>query len=116
MNVSSGARIAVVAAGLAGIVAAQNAQVALHTLPVQGNVYMITGGGLNIAAQVGKDGVFLVDTMPPAWVPKIAAELRKLTDQPIRYVVDTSMTADHVSGNDAVTPFGATGATPVPGG
>jgi cyclase len=112
---------AFLAATLATAVLAQQGvqnpgEVQLHTLPVQGNVYMITGAGLNIAAQAGKDGVFLVDTMPPALAPKIAAELRKLTDQPIRYIVDTSMTPDHVSGNDALIPFGATGATQVAGG
>ena len=111
------AKSALLAALLSIAAVAQSVDsVQLHTLPVQGNVYMITGAGLNVAAQLGKDGVLLVDTMPPPLVPKIAAELRKLTDQPIRYVVDTSMTADHAGGNDAVTPFGATGATPVAGG
>ena len=110
-------RTSLLAAALAHSLSAQNPDnVQLHTLPVQGNVYMITGAGLNIAAQVGKDGVLLVDTMPAALVPKIVAELRKLTDQPIRYVVDTSMTPDHVAGNDALIPFGATGATQVAGG
>ncbi|HXP88473.1 MAG TPA: MBL fold metallo-hydrolase [Bryobacteraceae bacterium] len=110
-------RTSLFAAALARALCAQNPDtVQLHTLPVQGNVYMITGAGLNIAAQIGKDGVLLVDTMPPARVPNIVAELRKLTDQPIRYVVDTSLTPDHVSGNDALIPFGATGATQVAGG
>jgi cyclase len=99
-----------------GVVLAQPDAVQLHTLPVQGSVYMITANGLNIAAQVGKDGVLLVDTLPAALVPKLVAELRQLTDQPIRYIVDTSLTADHASGNEALTPFGATGATPVAGG
>ena len=99
-----------------GVCATAQSRFELHTLPVQGNVYMITGVGVNIAAQVGKDGVLLVDTMPAAAASQIAAELAKLTDQPIRYIVNTSMTADHVDGNEALRPFGATGATQVPGG
>lgn len=92
----------------------------LHVLPVQGNVYMLVGAGANITLQVGKDGVLLVDTPPPALVPQVLAEIRKLSDKPIRYIVNTSVDAEHVSGNAALVgpaaargtggaPFGALG-------
>jgi glyoxylase-like metal-dependent hydrolase (beta-lactamase superfamily II) len=48
--------------------------------------------------------------------PKIAAEIGKLTDQPIRYIIDTSLDADHTGGNEALAALGATGATQVAGG
>jgi cyclase len=88
----------------------------LHVLPVQGNVYAIFGPGGNISAQIGKDGVLLVDTMFAPLAPKIAAELKKLTDKPIRYIVNTHLHPDHVGGNLALVPYSATGATPVDGG
>ena len=31
-------------------------------LPVQNNIYMLTGAGGNITVQVGKEGVLLVDS------------------------------------------------------
>jgi cyclase len=91
-----------------------NAQ--FHMLPVQGNVYMLLGAGGNITVQTGDDGVLLVDTMFGPLAPRIAAEIKKLTDKPIRYIIDTHVHPDHVGGNAALAAMGATGATVVPGG
>jgi cyclase len=90
--------------------------VQIHTLPVQGNVYMLSGPGGNITALVGRDGALLVDTMFAPLAQKVAAEIGKLTDQPIRYIIDTSLDADHIGGNEALAALGATGATQVAGG
>jgi glyoxylase-like metal-dependent hydrolase (beta-lactamase superfamily II) len=89
---------------------------ALQVLHVQGNVYMLVGPGGNITIQVGKDGTLLVDTMLEPLAPAIAAEVKKLTNLPIRYIIDTSIDADHVGGNAALAAMGATGASPVTGG
>jgi glyoxylase-like metal-dependent hydrolase (beta-lactamase superfamily II) len=69
---------------------------------VQGNVYMLTGAGGNITAQIGDDGVFLVDTQFAPMAPKILAAVRKLTDKPIRYIVNSHVHTDHAGGNDAL--------------
>src|SRR5215471_4829679 len=71
----------------------------LTVLPVQGNIYAIFGPGGNITVQAGKDGVLLVDTMFEELAPRIAAEIKKLTDRPIRYIIDTHFHPDHVGGN-----------------
>jgi glyoxylase-like metal-dependent hydrolase (beta-lactamase superfamily II) len=34
----------------------------ISVLPVQGNIYMLSGAGANIAASVGREGILLVDT------------------------------------------------------
>ena len=34
----------------------------IQTIPVQGNIYLLTGAGGNITVQVGDQGVLLVDT------------------------------------------------------
>ena len=88
----------------------------LHVLPVQGNVYMLVGPGGNVTIQTGKDGVLLVDTMVESLAPRIAAEVKKLSNLPIRYIIDTSIDPDHLGGNAALAAMGATGATQVPGG
>jgi cyclase len=108
-----------VAATVAGQQAPARAEPAggdLHLLPVQGNVSMLVGPGGNITVQTGKDGVLLVDTMIEELAPRIAAELKKLTNLPIRFIIDTSVDADHVGGNAALAAMGTTGATQVPGG
>ena len=96
--------------------------VQLHVLPVQGSVYMLAGAGANITVHVGKDGVLLVDTPPAELVPRVMAEVRKLSDKPVRYIVNTSADAEHNGGNAALigpaaargtggAPFGAIGFT-----
>jgi cyclase len=74
----------------------------IGVLKVQGNVYMLVGAGGNIAAQVGDDGILVVDTGTEAIAPKVAAALHQLSDKPIRWVVNTAGDADHTGGNEAV--------------
>lgn len=92
------------------------AGVQIQVLAVQGNVYMIVGAGGNITVQVGSDGVLLVDTMFAPLAPRIAAEIKKLTPGPIRYIINTNMDADHTGGNAALAKMGAPGASPTDNG
>ena len=75
--------------------------VQIKVLPVQGNIYMLSGAGGNITLQVGKEGVLVVDTEFGPLVPQIMAEIRKLSKGPIRYIVNTHVHPDHVGGNEA---------------
>jgi len=75
----------------------QRAAGEVHTLPVQGQVYMLvtTGAaGGNVTLQVGDDGVLLVDTSVPQVTNQLVAEIRKLSDKPIRYIINTHAHAD----------------------
>jgi cyclase len=68
-------------------------------LKVQGNVYMLVGATGNIAAQVGDDGILVVNSGSEAMAPKLAAALRTLSDKPIMWVVNTDADPDHIGGN-----------------
>jgi len=93
------------------------AQTALTVLPVQGSVHLIAGAGANIAVQVGSKGTLLVDTPPAALVPQVMAEIRRLSPNPIRYIVNTSVDPAHVGGNAALsTPAGGRGTGGAPFG
>ena len=81
---------------------------AIHVLPVQGNVYMLVGGGGNTTIQVGKDGVLVVDTKLTTQSDKLIAAIRGISDKPIRYVLNTSADADHTGGNEKVADAGRT--------
>jgi cyclase len=96
--------IARVVAGVAAIVwtIGLRAQTPIVTVPVQGTVTMMTAAGMNVAVQIGRNGVLIVDAPPADAVPALMAEIRKLTDKPIRYIVNTNADADHVSGNSAL--------------
>jgi cyclase len=74
----------------------------IGTLKVQGNVYMLVTATGNIAAQLGDDGILVVDTGTEAMAPKVAAALRKLTDKPILWVVNSNADPNHTGGNAAL--------------
>ncbi len=72
----------------------------IHVLPVQGNIYMLVGDGGNIAVQVGEqEGPLVVDTGAGKLSDKVIAAIRKLSDKPIQFIVNTSFHADHTGGN-----------------
>ncbi len=54
------------------------------------NFYMIAGAGGNIGFQVGADGVVVVDSGSAASADAVVAAIKKVTTQPIRYVINTS--------------------------
>jgi glyoxylase-like metal-dependent hydrolase (beta-lactamase superfamily II) len=96
-------RTVIVASALtvsAAVLRAQNPAVAV--LHVQGTVSMITVAGLNVAVQIGKNGVVLVDAPPANAAPALVSAVRQLTDKPIRYIVNTSADDDHAGGNAAI--------------
>jgi len=78
----------------------------ISVLPVQGNVYMLAGAGANMAVQVGDDGVLLVDTGDGKATDKVIAAVRKLSNKPIRFIVDTSANPDHLGGNERLAAVG----------
>lgn len=54
---------------------------------------------------IGRDGVLVVDSsVSPEWGAKLVAEVRKLTDKPIRYLINTNYHGDHTFGNVAFPP------------
>ncbi len=81
----------------------------LTLAPVQGNVYVLMGDGGNITVQMGKDGVMLVDTGFAPLAPKAMAEIRKLSDGPIRWIVNPHVHTDHTGGNAEMAKLGMTG-------
>jgi glyoxylase-like metal-dependent hydrolase (beta-lactamase superfamily II) len=85
--------------------------VQLTMAPVQGNLYVLMGDGGNITVQAGKDGVMLVDTGFAPLAPKAMAEIRKLSDGPVRWIVNTHVHADHTDGNAEIAKLGMTGAS-----
>jgi cyclase len=80
----------------------------VHVLPVQGNVYMLVGGGGgNITVQAGDEGVLLVDTSVEQLSDNVLKAIRSVSTKPIRYIINTHVHADHVGGNAAIAKQGA---------
>lgn len=96
---------AVVCGAVASIGVAQPAVEAVH---VQGNVHMLIGAGANVAVQVGEEGVLVVDTGAAASREAVLAAIRRLSDGPIRWIVNTSGNPDHTGGNETISQAGMT--------
>src|SRR5579883_136014 len=79
----------------------------IEVLPVQGNVYMLAGAGGNIAIQVGEDGVLVVDTGKAQFSDKVFEAIRKVSDKPIRIIINTSADSDHTGGNERLAKAGS---------
>ena len=80
----------------------------LEALQIRPNVYMIAGAGANITVQFGPDGAVVVDAGSLQQSDAALDAIRRLTAQPIRYVIDTSADPDHVGGNERVSKAGRT--------
>jgi cyclase len=95
----------------------------VEILEVQGQVYVLVGAGGNVTAQVGDEGVLLVDSGAPGQSQKLLNALRRLTTKPLRFLVNSNADPDHVGGNGDVVkaydgtrgprPQGAGGANPL---
>ncbi len=79
----------------------------LASIRVQGNVYMLVGAGGNIGVQVGDEGVLVVDTGLAQNADKVIAAIKKLSDKPIRWVLNTHFHPDHTGGNEAIAKAGS---------
>jgi glyoxylase-like metal-dependent hydrolase (beta-lactamase superfamily II) len=79
---------------------------AVEVLPVQGSVYVVAGSGANITAQIDQDGVLIVDSSVGAMSEKVIDAIRKVSDKPIRQIVNTSADEHHTGGNESLSNAG----------
>jgi glyoxylase-like metal-dependent hydrolase (beta-lactamase superfamily II) len=79
----------------------------VEVLPVRGRVHLLaTGRASNVVAQVGDNGVFLVDSGTADIAPPLLAALRGLSSGPVRGIVNTTTDLDHIGGNEQVARSG----------
>jgi cyclase len=85
-------------------------KVQIKVTKVSGNIYMLEGDGGNIAASVGEDGIVIVDDQFAPLADRIQTSLKdlKITDKPVRFVINTHYHGDHTGGN---APFANSGST-----
>ena len=63
------------------------------------NFSTLDGQGGTIGVLHGPDGVFMVDTQFAPLSDKIAAAIKTITPQPIKWIVNTHLHGDHTGGN-----------------
>ena len=86
---------------------AQKREVKIIPTKITDNIYMLEGQGGNIGLFIGKDGVFMIDDQFAPLTPKILSAIKKITDKPVSYLVNTHWHGDHTGGNANMQKEGA---------
>jgi cyclase len=82
-------------------------KVEIKTSDLGDNIYMLEGQGGNITVAVAKDGIIMVDGEYAPLHDKIKAAISTVSNQPIKYLINTHFHGDHTGGNE---PFAKDGA------
>jgi len=81
--------------------------VEFETTKLSDSLYMLKGQGGNIAISTGSDGVFIIDDQVAPVTADLLEEIRTISSQPIRFVINTHYHFDHVGGNEMVSESGS---------
>jgi len=94
------------------------AKIEILTERIAPNLYMLSGSagadpghedaaGGRIGVLAGPDGIFMVDAQYAQVTDKVAAAIRKISSEPIRFLVNTHVHGDHTAGNANFVKMGA---------
>lgn len=83
-------------------------KVAIKTINLGNQIYVLQGEGGNITVALGEDGALVIDSQFAPLYSKIKAAIAAITSKPVRYLVITHFHRDHTGGAEA---FGRDGAT-----
>ena len=71
-----------------------------NLVKVTDDLYVIDGGGAgNVAVYITNEGVIMVDDKFEQHFDEIMANVKKVTSQPVKYILSTHYHADHSGGN-----------------
>ena len=82
-------------------------KVEIKTIPVSDQIYMLQGSGGNIAVLTGADGVFMIDDQFAPLTEKILAAIAKISEAPVKFLINTHWHGDHTGGNENMGKAGA---------
>ena len=94
------------------------AKIEILTEKIAPNLYMLSGSagadpghqdaaGGRIGILTGPDGIFMVDAQYAQVSDKVLAAIRKISAEPIRFLVNTHVHGDHTAGNANFVKMGA---------
>ena len=93
-------------------------KIEILTEKIAPNLYMLSGSagadpghedgaGGRIGVLAGPDGIFKVDSQYAQITDKVVAAIRKISPEPIRFLVNTHVHVDHTGGNANFVKMGA---------
>jgi len=82
-------------------------KIEVKTFDLGNRTYMLEGFGGNTTIAAGDDGVIMVDGQFAQMHDKLKAAIAAVTQQPVRFLVNTHYHRDHVGGNELFSKDGA---------
>jgi len=83
-------------------------KVEIRTTRLAPDFWTLEGQGGTISVLSGANGILLVDSRFSPLTDKLVAAIRRFSDKPIRFLVDTHVHPDHTGGNANFAKLGAT--------
>src|SRR5476649_1880192 len=83
-------------------------KVEIKTTQLAPDFWTLEGQGGTISVLAGPEGILLVDSQYAPLTDKLVAAIRRVSDKPIRFLVDTHVHPDHTGGNENFARLGAT--------
>lgn len=102
--------VGAIAVGAAAAVIAQGNfdKVEVKSEKLADHVWVLYGAGGNIGLTTGADGAVMIDDQFAPLSAKITAAVKQITDEPVRWIVNTHWHGDHTGGNENFATAGAT--------
>lgn len=97
----------VTALTVASLANAQEKKVEFESFQLSDTVYMLTGSGGNVGVSSGADGLYIIDDQVKQVSGPLLGAIRKISDEPIRFVINTHYHGDHTGGNETIGKAGA---------
>jgi glyoxylase-like metal-dependent hydrolase (beta-lactamase superfamily II) len=105
---AAAATIALFAVGADAAQQQDFSKVEVKTTDLGHNTYMLEGAGGNVTIAVGTNGVIMVDSQFAPMHDKLKAAIAKVTNLPVKYLINTHYHGDHTGGDAAFAKEGAT--------
>lgn len=81
---------------------AQNSEVVVTTKEIAPNVHRLEGRGGNILVLIGEKSILMVDSQYGNVTDRVLEGIRKISDKPISYLINTHWHGDHTGGNENI--------------
>ena len=86
--------------GAAALIAVAVPAGAQEISAIKDGIHVIQGKGGNIGVSTGADGVFMIDDQFAPATEAILGKIKSVSDQPVRFLVNTHFHRDHTGGNE----------------
>lgn len=82
------------------------AKIEIKTTQISADFFTLEGFGGTVSVLTGAEGVLLVDSQFAPLTDKLVAAIKKISNRPIRFLINTHLHGDHTGGNENFAKLG----------